>query len=141
MEQTNLLHEFSEPTYVPASTGQRLANYLIDLIVFYAIIFIFALVFGYSGMGSENIGTGTYYLSIFAIFFGYYTLLEGSKGRTLGKMITKTKVITETGEPMTYGKAFLRSLCRLVPFEFISVFMDTQMWHDKWTKTVVVKNA
>ena len=94
MEQTNLLHEFSEPTYAPASTGQRLANYLIDLIVFYAIIFLFALVFGYSGMGSETIGIGTYYLSMFAIFLGYYTLFEGAKGKTLGKMVTKTKVIT-----------------------------------------------
>ncbi len=55
-------------------------------------------------------------------------------------MITKTKVIREDGEPMTFGKAFLRTLCRLVPFEFISAFLGQKMWHDQWTSTITVKD-
>ena len=141
MEQTNLLHEFSEPTYVPATPGQRIANYLIDLIVFYVLVFILALLLGFMGTMANGTYDGTYYLLVFAIFFGYYILLEGSKGKTIGKMITKTKVITESGEPMSYGKAFMRTLSRMVPFEFFSVFAGTQMWHDKWAKTIVLKEA
>lgn len=154
MEENNVLNEFNEPSYEQASMGQRLANYLIDLIIFYAALFIFGLVFGVSiaasnpdGFTSEENaaaalgGLGMIYLAFFGVFFGYYTFLEGSKGKTLGKMITKTKVIRDDGEPMSFGKSFLRTLCRLVPFEILSVFFGNgKMWHDSWTGTTVVKD-
>lgn len=131
-----------------ASVGQRLANYIIDAIAFYIIIMIFFFIGGSlmvqnadaaNGSGFVAILLGTYALT-FGIIFAYYTLLEGSRGKTLGKLVTKTKVVTQNGEPMTYGKAFLRTLCRLVPFEFISVFFGQKMWHDQWTNTMVVKD-
>jgi uncharacterized RDD family membrane protein YckC len=137
-----------------ASTGQRFANYLIDILVFYAVIFVFGIVAGVALVNSDSLSQGAtdedvqaamggiflLYAFVFAFLFLYYTLLEGSKGKTLGKMVTKTRVVREDGEPMTYGKAFLRTLCRLVPFEALSIFFGAQMWHDKWTGTVVVKD-
>ncbi len=36
-QQTNVLHEFHEPSYEFASAGQRLLNYVIDVIVFYIL--------------------------------------------------------------------------------------------------------
>ena len=141
MEQTNLLNEFNEPSFEPATTGQRLANYLIDIIVFYLLVFIVSIALG-AIMGVNQSGSylAIYYLISFGLFFGYYTYLEGSKGKTIGKMVTKTKVLTVSGEPITYSKAFMRTLCRIVPFEFISAFMGTSMWHDKWVDTIVVKD-
>ena len=44
MDQNNLLHEFNEPEYVPAGTAQRLANYIIDILLFY-IVFYIAIIF------------------------------------------------------------------------------------------------
>lgn len=143
-----MLNDFNEPSYEPASTGQRFVNYLIDVIIFYVVIIVFSFIFGLafaSSIESESdLETGSsiliIYLVVFAVFFAYYTFLEGSKGKTIGKMVSKTRVVCEDGSPMTYGKAFLRTLCRMVPFEFISAFTGTQMWHDSWTKTKVVKD-
>lgn len=146
-QETNVLHEFNEPTYEYASVGQRIANYLIDLVAFYLLVSLAGIFIGlyYVSTGEAlNQESGGFvvvtYLVSFALFFIYYTLFEGSKGKTLGKLITKTKVVQEDGEPMTYGKAFLRTLSRLVPFEAFSVFFGIKMWHDSWTKTMVVKN-
>jgi uncharacterized RDD family membrane protein YckC len=142
MEQTNLLNEFAEPSLVSASTGQRLANYLLDIIAFYGLIFIVGIfgVFGSNSSDVEN-NIGVIYLVAFTVIFGYYTILEGSRGKTLGKLVTKTKVLREDGLPISYGQAFMRTLCRMVPFEFISAFTGSQMWHDRWTKTIVVKDV
>jgi len=145
MEQTNLLNEFSEPTFEYASAGQRFVNYLIDLIIFYVLMFIVGIFIGIAavaGVASTESVAITILTYVFAIAFYllYYTLLEGSKGKTLGKLVSKTKVITEDGTPMTYNKAFFRSLSRLVPFEPLSVFFGLKMWHDQWTNTMVVKD-
>ena len=70
----------------------------------------------------------------------YYPLFEGLTGRTLGKYITKTKVVTEKGEKPNFKTILLRTLCRLCPFEPISFFGTERIgWHDEWSKTTVVK--
>jgi uncharacterized RDD family membrane protein YckC len=155
MDQPNVLNEFNEPSNEPATMGQRLANYLIDIVIFYAFIFIISMIFGASLVASGNAdaattdaeveaamgGIGIIYLVVFAVFFAYYTLLEGSKGKTIGKMVTKTRVVRDDGEPMNFGKAFFRALCRIVPFEVLSIFFGNgKMWHDSWTGTSVVKD-
>ncbi len=128
-QETNVLHEFNEPTFEYASVGQRIANYLIDLVAFYLLVSLAGIFIGlyYVSTGEAlNQESGGFvaitYLVSFALFFIYYTLFEGSKGKTLGKLITKTKVVQEDGE------AF-------------SVFFGIKMWHDSWTKTMVVKNS
>ena len=69
----------------------------------------------------------------------YYTICEkGFKGYTLGKLITGTRAIRDDGNELTFKDALLRSLCRLVPFEWISGF--GYPWHDTWTKTMVIKS-
>ncbi len=135
-QQTDLLNEF-ENSYEYATTGQRFVNYLIDLIGFYAVFFIVSIVFNAVGLYSS---IAFIYLASFATFLIYYTVLEGSSGRTLGKLVTKTKAIKVDGSPLNFKNAFLRSLCRMVPFEFFSAFSGGQMWHDRWTDTMVVQN-
>ena len=147
--ENNLLNEFTEPPFQYAGAGQRFLNYVIDTIAFYILYLIFLSIMGFFMMdmfsrgASENLGLiialMTYGLAIF-IMLAYYTLLEGSNGKTLGKLITKTRVVTEDGQPISYGKAFIRTLIRFIPFEFLSGFSGTTMWHDQWTKTMVVKD-
>ena len=147
-QQTNLLNEFTEPTLEYASAGQRFLNYIIDAIAFYilgAIVgFILATAFSFSEESVIGLGAGMLQLLFLflyvAIIILYYTVLEGAKGKTLGKLLTKTKVVREDGEPMTYGKACMRALCRFVPFEIFSAFFGVKMWHDSWTNTMVVKD-
>ena len=146
--QNNLLNEFTEPPFQYASAGQRFLNCIIDVIAFYIVMMILGVILGLAAFATSETGgrmsgggIQLFFLFLyFAVIIIYYALLEGSNGKTLGKLITKTKVLTEGGQPITYGKAFIRTLIRFVPFEFLSGFSGTTMWHDQWTKTMLVKD-
>ncbi len=147
-QQTNLLNEFTEPTLEYASAGQRFLNYIIDVIAFYILMMVLGFIIGaaaaFNADSVSSFAPGAvqlFFLFLYiAVIVLYYTALEGSKGKTLGKLITKTKVVREDGEPMTYGKAFMRTLCRFVPFDALSAFFGIKMWHDSWSGTMVVKD-
>lgn len=148
-QETNVLDEYNEIRYEFAAVWQRLVNFVIDVVAFYALMFIAGAVAGLVTMAivpefnSTGAGGSIQLLFLFIYFLIiilYYTLLEGSKGKTLGKLVTKTKSIQIDGSPLGYKKAFLRSLCRFIPFEFISVFFGGMMWHDQWTYTMTVKD-
>lgn len=147
-------HLFGEEllNYRETSVGQRFFNYLIDLIPFYGLLFLTGFVLAAVSMAlssdlanewfsdEESSGFVLFaYLLTFINFLGYYTCCEKIfKGRTLGKLITGTRAVREDGKELTWKDAFLRSLSRLVPFEPFSAF-GGYPWHDKWTKTMVVK--
>jgi uncharacterized RDD family membrane protein YckC len=146
--QTNVLHDFNEPTYELASIGQRLINVLIDVISFYVLMAIFGVIGGLAAVTFQSdSGSGMppgsvqlfFLLAYVVVILLYYTLLEGAKGKSLGKLITKTKAVQIDGSPLGYKKAFLRSIYRFVPLEFISIFFSRMMWHDQWTYTMVIK--
>ena len=73
----------------------------------------------------------------------YYFVFEVWLQKTIGKMVTKTKVVMADGSKPTASKILLRSIIRIVPFEpFSSVGTKKEQrtwWHDRWTKTRVVK--
>lgn len=131
----------------PATKGQRFVNLLIDLVPAYLVAylaaeFIAAPFENNSGVYYSVTGPGVYYYLVYypvyyAAFIFYFTLMEMlNKGRTIGKLITSTYAIHVDGKPLTWRSAFLRSLCRIVPFEVFSGFGDAP-WHDKWTNTTV----
>ncbi len=140
---SNLFGE--EHMFVPATTGQRFVNYLIDIIIYYALMFAVGIFAGLTSPDSfadeSETGAGWYVIALI-IWLGYYTFSEGSSGKTLGKLVTGTKVVSGTGDRISYKDAFIRSLCRLVPFEPLSIFFGQGgMWHDKWSRTQVVKKT
>ena len=68
----------------------------------------------------------------------YYFIFESiTKRRTLGKLITSTKVIMIDGSEPTTKDYFIRSICRIIPFEGFS-FLGLNGWYDKFSKTTVV---
>lgn len=150
MEQTNILAELEEEiVQEPASKGQRFVNLLIDSVAMYLLAFLIAVFFVASTMNS---GSAEYYETrnssgddLLYYFIGYicaityYTLLEGlTKGRSLGKLATRTRAVKEDGTEITFKDAFIRSLCRCIPFEAFSIF-GNGLWHDTISKTKVVK--
>jgi uncharacterized RDD family membrane protein YckC len=60
-----------------------------------------------------------------------------SKGQSIGKMITRFEARRTDGKPFTTNDAFLRTVCRLIPFEFIAIFIrrDQRALHDLLTAT------
>lgn len=129
----NYVHIYREPV----STGKRFANYVIDIVVFYIIIFCMALFFGLLNFMPNG---PVLYLMVYAVFVGYYTFLEGAThGQTIGKIITGCRAVKDDGSSFTWKDAFLRSISRIVPFEPLSG-LNGHPWHDSWTNTKVVKN-
>lgn len=117
---------------VSVNAGIRFANAIIDGIALFGVGFVVGLVIGDPGF----LGYG--------ISFIYFLVLEGSTGKSLGKMVTGCKVVTEYGDRPDYGAVALRTIIRFIPFfDAISVFFrsDGRMWHDLWSKTYVVKDS
>jgi uncharacterized RDD family membrane protein YckC len=81
------------------------------------------------------------YLLGVIIFLTYFVPQEAFFGRTLGKLVTGTKVVNEDGSKLTFGKAVARTLCRFIPFEafsFLGGHDRPKGWHDTIPKTKVI---
>jgi uncharacterized RDD family membrane protein YckC len=131
-----------------ASKGKRFANFIIDyigqLIIGGAIGIAMAIISEITGdyeyvAWIDTMGTlGEYALGI-VILIVYYMVFETVTGRTLGKYITNTKVLTEDGQKPEADKILYRTLSRMIPFEAFSFLGDEgRGWHDSIAKTVVV---
>jgi uncharacterized RDD family membrane protein YckC len=60
-------------------------------------------------------------------------------GRTLGKLVTGTKVVSTNSENLRYIQVFVRTLVRAFPIEMISFLGKNPIgWHDSLSKTMVV---
>ena len=127
--------------------GTRFANYILDIIFFIAFQLFFGIILGIIlgifSPSSLSIFEGEnllleYILSFIAGMI-YYTTLETLTGRTMAKLITRTKVIMENGEKVNFDAILIRSLCRFIPFEAFSFLGDdARGWHDTISKTRVI---
>ena len=71
--------------------------------------------------------------------FGYFFFMELMYDKTLGKFLTKTKVVNYQKQKPTTSQIFIRSLCRLIPFEQFSFFGERPIgFHDSISRTYVV---
>jgi uncharacterized RDD family membrane protein YckC len=121
---------------IDASQGQRFANLLIDevmVVVGASILLVPATIAngGAAPLGGRLIGIAT--------LLAYYILCEAIFGRTLGKLITGTRVVTLDGGKPGFAKILGRSVARLVPFEPFSFLAGPNGWHDRWSGTRVVR--
>jgi uncharacterized RDD family membrane protein YckC len=137
---------------VLASKGLRFANFCIDYIV--QIIFGIAIgaIIGIVSELSESYALydvvvesesrlSDYIFGAF-ILIVYYLIIETLTGRSLGKYITKTKVVLYDGSKPTFNEILVRTLCRIIPFEQFSFFGEEgKGWHDSISKTYVVDIA
>jgi uncharacterized RDD family membrane protein YckC len=126
--------------YEIASNWLRFATFIIDnvaiLVCAFCLGVFVALVLGEEGVERlENIPD---FLLGFAIMTFFYCFFEGIWGRTPGKLICGTKVVSEDGGPPSFGQILGRSLCRFIPFEPLSFFTD-RGWHDSISKTFVIR--
>jgi len=143
--------EFKVTDEMLASKGKRFANYVIDRIVFYGIIVVLgilaALIASLLGNESvlnfldslENVNSLVDRLVTTLIFIVFYMILEGLTQRTIGKLITRTKVVMENGEKPSPETIITRSLCRMIPFNAFSFLGNSPRgWHDTIPKIFVV---
>lgn len=134
--------------YVQASANVRFVNWFVDRLILWGLwqlgVTHFAYPIGmfvYSVAGGDKIMIYLVSYLLACIFHViWYTIFEAATGgKTIGKLITRTRAVTANGARMELRTALIRSLCRLIPFEAFSAFgKPSYPWHDRLSKTLVV---
>jgi uncharacterized RDD family membrane protein YckC len=123
----------SAGSFIDAGNGRRLANKIADE---FLICVMFGTAFRAIGMDAWN--SWVRVVAYYFLFVAYYVFAEALLGRTPAKLITRTRVITLTGEKSGFTRVLGRTLARLVPFEPFSFLFADRGWHDRWSGTRVV---
>lgn len=133
---------FEERNRKRASQGARLANYFLDGLGFYFLIFLLAFILGAmrleAAVSEEN--SGVFMLFVFFLYIMYFSVFEYYFGKTPGKFIAKTRVVTNAGYHPSFSNIVGRTLCRFIPFDALSFLFAETGWHDSISKTLVVKD-
>lgn len=134
-----------EDVLVLASATKRCINFIIDYVAaFMFMMFVSANI----GVAADFLGSEVFLEVLVALervigllwFFVYYIFFEYVvNGKTIGKMITKTRVLDDFGEKPRFKNIAGRTLARIIPFEFFSFLGDDPIgWHDSLSGTVVI---
>jgi uncharacterized RDD family membrane protein YckC len=127
---------------VPAERWRRFVNLIVDYIGFFLLSFIIGILIAVIGgrEGVERLQQIPQLLVGIAVLLLYYLPQEMLFGRTLGKLVTGTKVVDEKGGPPSAMQVLGRTFSRFIPFEAFSFFAENARgWHDSIPRTYVVK--
>jgi uncharacterized RDD family membrane protein YckC len=131
--------------YRLAKRDQRAAGLIIDLLVSYPLMMLLLVLtdlFGLLTLLDINLGVrGLVRLFSWLVFlFGYYLVCETAWQRTIGKLVTGTRVIDVAGGRPGALQVIGRTVIRYIPLEFITYLDRPQPagWHDRWSSTRVI---
>ncbi|HJQ25451.1 MAG TPA: RDD family protein [Blastocatellia bacterium] len=136
------------PTPPYAGIGKRFVAALLDgLVVGVAMIpgwIIYAIAIGVAVSRTDSRGqlsqaegqaAGAMFLLAMVVIFGGWLIawlfniyLLGKNGATLGKRWMKIKVLDQTGQPLGFGKAFLRELVKQAVGGFCFILLLWPLW-------------
>jgi len=123
---------------VLSSWGDRLWAWLIDVLVVGLLWHQFLLLLVIDAFSLNGL------LLLSVQLFLYWTLLEGCRGQSVGKMILKIGVTGSSGEPIRLGDAAIESFGKafLLPFDMLMAlipFGDTrQRLFNRLSDTIVI---
>lgn len=154
---TTAPHAFGSSVAMPTEgvhvTGRRVLATVIDGLIFGVAYWLLALAFGdirTEGEAANLVSNLPVWTSIaYGLFvIGYYILLEGYLGQTIGKMATGIKVVSEaTGQAPGIAAAAIRTVlriidglfCYLVAFITVLASAKRQRLGDMAAQTLVVR--
>jgi uncharacterized RDD family membrane protein YckC len=135
---------------------QRLLATAIDVLLSYAVLLVAAMAAGLvigltatseyqADQSLDDFTAALPYLWWIGALL-YFTLTEGVGGATLGKRLFRVRVVTEDGEEIGLGRAFVRNLLKMftvpiVTLLFIVLSERSQRIGDKLAGTVVLKRT
>ena len=112
MQHTNTYQEI-DLEYCRAGSGKRLANYVIDLIAFYVMIFFIAILIelAFPASISENeINSFVDRILTMILYAVVMFILEAAfQGKSLGKLITGTRAVNIHGDAPTFTQLLQRN--------------------------------
>ena len=124
-----------------ASRSRRFVNFLVDMIAYYILLIIVAVIIMLMDplFVDQIEGPGGYVFGA-SVLILYYLPSEALFGRTLGKLLTRTRTVSESGDTPTFSQVLRRTLVRLVPFEALTFCRKPGIGlHDRWSATRVVR--
>lgn len=126
-----------------ASAARRFLTYVVDLIVIWIGTFTLQIAYGFAfGIHALETLNGPKWWGIcLAFYFFYYVTFEVVSGKTIGKVLTGTRVVTTNGLALSLPTAMVRTLCRFLPFEPVSFSLGETWWHDSLSRTQVVRSG
>ena len=143
-----------------AGFGSRLAAYLIDVAIVFALLLLPLIVAGFVVVPARLNNEPLKPLGVIIVLacvliailvgFIYHLYFTGAKGATPGKKIMKLKVVLADGKyPIGYAKAFLRligyALSGMICYiGFLMILFDKEQHrglHDRIAGTVVIKES
>ncbi|MVM37867.1 RDD family protein [Spirosoma sp. HMF3257] len=127
----------------PTSRLKRLANFLLDLVFFYIIVFtiglIVMLIYPEIGYSFEPINPLVDRLIGTLFYSTYYVIFKTWLGKTLGKIITKTKVVNKQGQKPDFSTVLVRNLVRAIPLDAFTFLRENPIgMHDRMSNTMVI---
>jgi uncharacterized RDD family membrane protein YckC len=125
--------------------GIRFVSLLIDSIILGIIDVVLGSILGVFSGSPDN--AWWWWILSFMIMLAYFTYLEGTRGQSIGKMVTKIKVVREDGGKIDMNQAFTRNILRIIDGLFAYLVGAILIWRsknkqrlgDSIGKTVVVK--
>lgn len=131
-----------------AGFGRRLAALIYDGLLLAALLTVYtavALVFTHGAALTEQ-STGiwwyVYRIGEVAVIAAYYVLNLTRSGQTLGMRAWHLRTVSDTGKPLEFGAALLRSLCALIAWApaalgvlWLYLDPDRLALHDRLSKT------
>ena len=120
-----------------ASTSARIINYIIDSVASFGLVF---LVLTIVQIILGDVMPIIFLVLILVSFAAYFIILELLFQKTLGKFITKTKVVKMDGQKPNQSDVIVRTVCRFIPFDQVSFLFMKNGFHDVLSKTKVVND-
>jgi uncharacterized RDD family membrane protein YckC len=125
--------------------GIRFVSLLIDGIIIGLIEGVIGMVLGI--FRDPGMVPWWWWILSFVIYIAYFTYLEGTRGQTVGKMITRIKVVREDGGRIDMNQSFTRNILRIIDGLIFYLVGAVLIWRsdkkqrlgDSVAKTVVVK--
>lgn len=122
------------------SSTLRFVHFSVDLISFFILYFILtSLVMIFINIDS-NKSIFPFWILMLVSFIFNYAFMEHKFQKTLGKFITKTKVVKLNGEKPKLNDIMVRTFCRLLPFDRLSFLFTKNGFHDGISNTRVIKD-
>lgn len=119
----------------------RFVNFTIDFMVVFILYFLIEPVFEAFLPLTSRAELSIFRIGFLLFFIAlYYIPFEYKAQKTLGKIITKTKVVTLEGNKPELMDIVSRTFCRLIPFDRFSFFYSRNGFHDAISRTKVIKD-
>lgn len=126
--------------YPTASALRRLANWIIDLCLAWSIALMLTIVLLFTVVPEQPFSWWMVTIPLVLVFL-YYFLLEWATGRTFGKYITRTQVLTTEAARPSVVQVLKRTWARVTPLNSLWYAVDgRRAVHDKASGTVVVSH-